>query len=171
MIPFECNWSIFESAREMFVAIASKDIIIKVEQARTHGCRHFYNTRVSRSCKCHKKFSRIAMRKSTDCPSVGRTCQSTSSSFTATFVSRNTTSDTRHFVSWIIVQNSELRISDEAELSIKKYQIKGLNKLNWLINKKIFKIKYSFIRFKKKLECENVCNNFMTRFKIINRIV
>lgn len=80
MIPFECNWSIFESAREMFVAIASKDIIIKVEQARTHGCRHFYNTRVSRSCKCHKKFSRIAMRKSTDCPSVGRTCQSTSSS-------------------------------------------------------------------------------------------
>lgn len=66
MISFERNWLISEPVCEMFVAIASKDITIKVEQARTHGCRHFYNTRVSRSCKCHKKFSRIAMRKSTD---------------------------------------------------------------------------------------------------------
>lgn len=36
-----------EPVRETLVPITSKDVAIKTEEVRTHGCRHFYNTEVS----------------------------------------------------------------------------------------------------------------------------
>lgn len=143
------NWSISESAREMFVSIASKDITIKVEQAGTHGCRHFYNTRVSRSCKCHKKFSRIAMRKSTDVSfCVGRTCQSTSSS--VHYHLRISKHDIEHETFCnvessckILNSNSSWYILDQVELPIKKYQRIKLNSGLW---RRKSLIKYSLIK-------------------------